>query len=108
MVYKRFKISQQNPRGAKPLMATALQYDPEKEGAPRVVASGQRKVAEKIIAEAKKHNITIYEDTALTSALANVNLGEEIPMELYHVVAEVLAYIYRVSKMAPKDEAGNK
>jgi len=83
-------------------MATALQYDPENGGAPRVVASGQRKVAEKIIAEAKKNNITIYEDSALTAALSNVNLGEEIPEELYQVVAEVLAYIYRVTDQVPK------
>jgi flagellar biosynthesis protein len=78
-------------------MATALQYDPEKDSAPRVVASGQRKIAEQILAEARKHNISIYEDSALTEALAGVNLGEEIPAELYHVVAEVLAYIYRVA-----------
>ena len=102
MVYKRFKFSRQSAENVKPLMATALQYDPENGGAPRVVASGQRKVAEKIIAEAKKNNITIYEDSALTAALSNVNLGEEIPEELYQVVAEVLAYIYRVTDKAPK------
>jgi flagellar biosynthesis protein len=95
--YKRFKIPRQQETSAKPLMATALQYDSEKGGAPRVIASGQRKVAEKILAEARKHNISIYEDPALTAALANVNLGEEIPAELYQVVAEVLAYIYRVT-----------
>lgn len=78
-------------------MATALQYDPERGGVPRVIASGQRKVAEQILAEARKHNISIYEDPALTAALSNVNLGEEIPEELYRVVAEVLAYIYRVA-----------
>ncbi len=78
-------------------MATALHYDPEKRGAPRVIASGQRKVAEQILAEARKHNISIYEDAALTAALSSVNLGEEIPAELYRVVAEVLAYIYRVT-----------
>jgi flagellar biosynthesis protein len=97
MGYKRFKISQKPESGAKPLMAAALQYDPEKGNAPRVIASGQRKVAEKILAEARKHNITIYEDSALTAALSSVNLGEEIPAELYQVVAEVLAYIYRVT-----------
>jgi flagellar biosynthesis protein len=79
-------------------MATALQYNAAHDGAPRVVASGQRKVAEQILAEAKKHNIAIYEDTALTLALSAVNLGEEIPPELYQVVAQVLAYIYRVSE----------
>jgi flagellar biosynthesis protein len=97
MGYKRFRIAQKPESGVKPLMATALQYDPETGGAPRVVASGQRKVAEKILAEARKHNISIYEDPALTAALSTVNLGEEIPAELYQVVAEVLAYIYRVT-----------
>jgi flagellar biosynthesis protein len=96
--YKRFKIKQRPETGAKPLMATALQYDSDKGSAPRVIASGQRKMAEKILAEARKHNISIYEDSALTAALANVNLGEEIPAELYQVVAEVLAYIYRIEE----------
>ncbi len=97
MGYKRFRIPRRTENEAKPLMATALQYEPENGGAPRVVASGQRKVAEQILAEARKHNILIYEDTALTSALSHVNLGEEIPPELYQVVAQVLAYIYRVN-----------
>jgi flagellar biosynthesis protein len=83
-------------------MATALQYDPAAGGAPRVIASGQRKVAEKIIEEARKNNIAIYEDSALTAALANINLGQEIPTELYVVVAEVLAYVYRVSGKVSK------
>jgi flagellar biosynthesis protein len=102
LTYKRFKINRQPEDSAKPLMATALQYDPEKGGAPRVIASGQRKIAEKILAEARKHNIAIYEDPTLTAALSSVNLGEEIPTELYLVVAEVLAYIYRVSGKSPK------
>lgn len=97
MGYKRFKIARHTKTNTKPLMATALQYDPENSGAPKVVASGQRKVAEKIIAEARKHNISIYEDPALTAALSSVNLGDEIPAELYQVVAEVMAYIYRVT-----------
>lgn len=97
MGYKRFRITRRTENEAKPLLATALQYEPEKGGAPKVVASGQRKVAEQILAEARKHNISIYEDPALTAALSTVNLGEEIPPELYQVVAEVLAYIYRVT-----------
>jgi flagellar biosynthesis protein len=100
--YKRFKISRQQPEnGIKPVMATALQYDPERGGAPRVIATGQRKVAEKILEEARKHNIPIHEDPALMTALASVDLGQEIPVELYLVVAEVLAYIYRVSGKYP-------
>jgi len=98
MGYKRFKIPQRAKNDANVLRATALQYDPEVNGAPRVVASGQRKVAEQILSEARKHNIPIQESPALTAALATVNLGEEIPPELYQVVAEVLAYVYRVTR----------
>lgn len=84
------------------MRATALRYDPEQDSAPRVVASGQRKVAEQILSEARKHNIPVHEDPALTAALAAVNLGAEIPAELYLVVAEVLAYVYRVTGKTSK------
>jgi len=103
VAYRRFKINPATPAGEKaekPLRAAALRYDPGTDGAPRVVASGQRKVAEQILAEARKHHIPIHEDPALATALARVDLGAEIPPELYLVVAEVLAYIYRVSGKA--------
>ena len=102
MGYKHFKIPQSSKNSIGPLTATALQYAPEKDNAPRVIASGQRKIAEQILAEARKHDIPIHEDPALTSALASVNLGQEIPPELYSVVAEVLAYIYRVTNKSSK------
>lgn len=102
MGYKRFKISQPSENSAIPLVATALQYDPEKDSAPRVIASGQRKIAEQILIEARKYNVPIHEDPALTAALASVNLGQEIPPELYSIVAEVLAYIYRVTNKYSK------
>ncbi len=97
MGYKRFKIPRQPVKGENPLQATALQYNPDQDNAPRVVASGQRKVAEQILAEARKHNIPVHEDPALTAALASIDLGAEIPAELYLLVAEVLAYVYRVT-----------
>ena len=97
MSYRRFKVSRQLKRTEIPLTATALQYDAQRDSAPRVVASGQRKIAEQILAEARKHNIPIHEDFELTAALASVNLGSEIPAELYPVIAEVLAYIYRIT-----------
>lgn len=102
MGYKRFKIPRQRKTTETPLIATALQYDPEQDSAPKVIASGQRKIAEQILAEARKHNIPVYEDPALTTALAGVDLGTEIPVELYQVVAEVLAYIYRVTNKYSK------
>jgi flagellar biosynthesis protein len=77
--------------------AAALQYDPSQAGAPKVVAQGRGKIAEQILELARQHNIPVYADPALCSLLTAVNLGDEIPPELYQVVAEVLAYIYRVA-----------
>src|SRR5512133_73852 len=80
------------------LRATALGYDPGQDDAPRVLASGQGKIAEQIIALARSRNIPVREDPLLASALAEVNVNETIPPELYGVVAEILAYIYRIQK----------
>lgn len=76
-------------------LAVALEYD--KTGAPRVVAKGRGTLGEKIIEVAKAHNIPIEENEVLAGALANVELGDEIPAELYKAVAEVLIFILRMS-----------
>ncbi|NMC11353.1 MAG: hypothetical protein GYA34_00550 [Chloroflexi bacterium] len=76
--------------------AIALGYDPEKDIAPRVLASGAGVIAEQILAIAKSQNIPVREDPVLTSALANVEVNQVIPPELYALVAEVLAYVYRI------------
>lgn len=78
------------------LTAAALAYDPQTDQAPRVVASGRGKIAEQILALAEQYHVPVYEDAELSAALAMLNLDEEIPPELYLVVAEVLAYVYRV------------
>ncbi|MBI3762769.1 MAG: EscU/YscU/HrcU family type III secretion system export apparatus switch protein [Chloroflexi bacterium] len=77
--------------------AVALGYDLAKDDAPRVLASGGGLIADKIIALARDNGIPIHEDPALAAALATVDLDAAIPPELYAVVAEVLAYVYRVS-----------
>jgi flagellar biosynthesis protein len=76
--------------------ATALTYDPGVDQAPRVVASGRGKIAEKIIALAQENGIPIREDPLLADALSKININEVIPPELYAVVAEILAYIFRI------------
>ncbi len=78
--------------------AAALGYNPEIDRAPRLLAAGDGKIAERIISLAQAENIPIREDPILASALATVEIDQEIPPELYQVVAEVLAYIYRVQK----------
>jgi flagellar biosynthesis protein len=76
-------------------LAVALHYD--KQGAPRVVAKGRGSIGEKIIEIAKAHDIPIEENEVLAGALSNVELGDEIPAELYKAVAEVLIFVLRLS-----------
>ena len=78
-----------------PQLAVALHYD--KQGAPRVVAKGRGTIGEKIIEVAKANNIPIEENEVLAGALSNVELGDEIPQELYKAVAEVLIFVLRLS-----------
>jgi flagellar biosynthesis protein len=76
-------------------LAVALHYD--KSGAPRVVAKGRGTIGEKIIEVAKAHDIPIEENEVLAGALSNVELGDDIPAELYKAVAEVLIFVLRLS-----------
>jgi flagellar biosynthesis protein len=90
--------------------AVALLYDESESGPPRVVASGKGIIAEKIIETAREAGIHIREDPNLVELLAKVPLGDEIPVELYQTVAEVLAFVYRVnerfkSKMEDKKDS---
>lgn len=78
--------------------AVAILYDEEKSSAPQVVASGKGKIAEKIIETAKEAGVHIQEDPDLVELLSKVPLGEEIPVELYQTVAELLAFVYQVNK----------
>lgn len=93
----RGKISGYPSEDSRP-RAVALGYNPEKDPAPRVLASGQGLLAEEILEIARKHGIAIREDPALAAALASVEVDQVIPPELYALVAEVLAYVYRLQK----------
>ena len=76
--------------------AVALSYDPEEDNAPRVLASGKGHVAEQILNLAEENNLPIRNDPILAEALAHVDLNQVIPPELYAVVAEVFAFVYRL------------
>lgn len=85
--------------------AVALKYDGR--GAPRVTAKGRGKVAEHILELAAEAGVPVREDPELTLLLAQVELGDEIPPELYVAVAQVIAFAYRLSgkEPPPRDEA---
>lgn len=75
--------------------AVAIKYDAQKYSAPVVVAKGENFLAQKIKEVAKEHHIEIVENKPLARMLyANVDVGQEVPPELYQAVAEVLAFVY--------------
>ena len=80
---------------SKSRLAVALHYD--RTGAPRVVAKGKGSLGAKIIEVARANDIPIEENEVLAGALSHVELGDEIPAELYKAVAEVLVFVLRLS-----------
>lgn len=91
----------------KPLQAIALEYDPD-DAAPKVIASGKGKIAEKIIEEAKKENVPVHKDDKLANTLSKLEIGDMIPPELYEVVAEILVFVDAMDKIRAKTEAKGK
>ncbi len=81
----------------RPKTAVAVRYDEKSHSAPEVVASGKGAVAENIIKTAAEAGIHIQQDPDLVELLAKVDIGREIPVELYQTVAEVLAFVYRIN-----------
>lgn len=85
----------------KPRRATALRYDPDGEGrAPKVTATGRGLIADRIVEEAEKAGVPVRRDDALAAALAGLELGHEVPEELWVAVAEALAWAYALDVKA--------
>ena len=83
-------------------MAVALGYEPDKMLAPKVLAKGRGEVAKAILKVAREAGIPVKEDSDLAQVLEKLDIDAEIPPELYKVVAEVLAFVYRMSGEAKK------
>lgn len=81
--------------------AVALTYDPE-DAAPRVVASGRGWLAEQIISKAVENDVPLHQDDKLANTLANLEIGDMIPPELYEVVAEILVFVDQLEKIRGK------
>lgn len=82
-----------------PQTAVALLYDGD--SAPRVTAKGRGELAERILALADAHDVPIQQDAELTLLLAQIDLGDEVPRELYVAVAQVIAFAYQLSGKLP-------
>ncbi|NLJ72536.1 MAG: flagellar biosynthesis protein FlhB [Syntrophomonadaceae bacterium] len=78
--------------------AVALKYEPISDTAPVVVAKGKGLLADNIIKTAQANEVPIKEDNDLINYLMSLELYQEIPPELYPIVAEILAFIYRIDQ----------
>lgn len=86
------------PAGGDPRpRAVALRYAEESSGPPKVVAKGCGDVAERILEVAREHDVPVREDADLVALLGACELGEEIPLELYTAVAEVLVHLWELN-----------
>jgi flagellar biosynthesis protein FlhB len=81
--------------------AVALTYDSEKSSVPRLVAKGVDSLAERIRDAARKHGVPIVVNPPLARTLHQLPLDSPIPPELYKAVAELIAYIWRLSGRRP-------
>jgi len=82
--------------------AVAIGYDTHAHAAPKVLASGYGEVAKAILNLAKENNVHIHNDTQLAQLLAQVPVGQEIPVEAYQLVAELLAFLYNMDQKIGK------
>ncbi|MEL4427488.1 EscU/YscU/HrcU family type III secretion system export apparatus switch protein [Shewanella indica] len=85
---------------SKPRQAVALSYDGKT--APKITAKGQDLLAEEIIALAKEAGIHIHQDPYLSDFLQMLELGQEIPKELYQLIAELIAFVYMLDGKFPE------
>lgn len=81
--------------------AVAIEYDPN-DPAPKILAIGEGALAEKILEEAKEHQVPVHKDDKLAMTLSKWKVGDFIPPELYQAVAEVLVFVDGMDKIKKK------
>ena len=101
--FKPFQFSQLNQKKKNDAdkTAVAISYEPG-EAAPKILATGKGKVAEKIIETAKENKVPTYKDNKLALTLSKLQIGDMIPPELYEVVAEILVFVDDMDRMKAK------
>lgn len=79
-------------------VAVALDYDMERDAAPRIVAKGRGAVAERIVGLARENGVVVRRDADLVEVLAALDIESEIPIEAFTAVAEILSYVYQANR----------
>lgn len=91
------RTSRVSAKGPGDRVAVALDYDAPKDNAPRVVAKGRGEIAQRIVDLARQNGVAVRQDADLAELLAVLELDQEIPVEAFTAVAEILSYIYRAN-----------
>lgn len=88
-------------------VAVALAHERPGDRAPKVVAGGRGRVAEQILQLAFEHGLKVREDADLAQLLSAIDVDDEIPLEAFAAVAEILVYVYQANDGLTKDEQDN-
>lgn len=89
--------------------AVALEYDPTGDGAPIMVAKGTDHMAKLIREEAKAHGVHLFEAPPLARAIYfTTEVEQQVPEDLYHAVAQVIAYVFSLEAASPMQPAQTK
>ncbi|MCM3443762.1 EscU/YscU/HrcU family type III secretion system export apparatus switch protein [Metabacillus halosaccharovorans] len=91
-------FNQKNRKQMNGPSAAVIRYDESKDRTPTVVAQGKGLLALKIMELAKQHDIQMQEDESLVQHLLDIDLGENVPPQLYSVIAEILLLIEEMEK----------
>lgn len=94
-----------NKKKDKRAIALSYNYD---DTAPKVIAKGSGLVAQNILDSAAKHELPVYEDEKLAKMLTQLDIGDNIPPQLYEIVAELLVFITDVDYLQRQVEQGEK
>lgn len=86
--------------------AVALKYDANKNNAPVVIASGSGYIADKVVEMAEESGVPVYRDDSLSILLSQLDIGSEIPEELFSSIVDI--YIYFLNFKIPKNEVQNE
>lgn|SRR5690554_1458975 len=94
-------VKNNSPKNKESKKAVALRYKPG-DNAPSVVAKGKGIVAENIVEKGIEEGIYIHKDQELVNSLIDLQISDEIPEELYEVLAEIIFYVYDLDKKRGK------
>ncbi|MBS4195512.1 EscU/YscU/HrcU family type III secretion system export apparatus switch protein [Lederbergia citri] len=91
-------FNQKNRRLKNGPSAAVIRYDESQGNAPQVVAQGTGAVAMKIMELAKEHGVAMQEDASLVGQLLDIDLGDNVPPQLYSVIAEILLLLEEMDR----------